>query len=47
VRPRDVIKNGHENFVVERFVLWLNGRTGRNYEVVGMPEPLDALKIAG
>lgn len=43
MRPRDVIKNGHESFVVERFVLWLNERTGRNYEVVGKPEPPDAL----
>ena len=43
MRPRDVIKNAHENFVVERFVLWLNRRTGRNYEVIGKPEPPDAL----
>lgn len=43
MRPRDVIKNGHEKFIVKQFLYWFNLRTGKNYEVVGKPEPPDAL----
>jgi hypothetical protein len=43
LRPRDLIKNGHENAVIEQFVSWLNVRTGRNYRIIAKPDPPDAL----
>lgn len=43
MRPRDIIKDEHENAVIEQFVAWFNGRTGKEYRVVAKPEPPDAL----
>jgi len=43
LRPREVIKNGHENAVIEQFVAWQNSSTGKNYKIVAKPEPPDAL----
>lgn len=43
MRPREVIKNGHENAVIKQFVAWLNSSTGKNYKIIAKPEPPDAL----
>jgi len=43
MRPRDQVKDAHEDAVIAQFVERLNNQSGKRYQVISKPEPPDAV----
>jgi hypothetical protein len=43
MNPRKTIKNSHENYVTNQFLIWYNKRYRGNYIIIEKPDPPDAI----
>ena len=43
MKDRRVVKNAHEDAVIQQFVEWLNKKNKTNYKVIEKPDPPDAV----
>ena len=47
MKPREVIKQSHEDAVIEQFLEWYNSKNQTQFEVIQKPEPPDAIAQYG
>ncbi len=47
MKDRQIIKDKHENAVIQQFVTWWNKKNNLNYEITEKPDPPDAIIMDG
>jgi len=43
MKPREHIKQAHENAVIDSFLTWFNSKHGTNFKIMDKPDPPDAI----